>query len=192
MPRNKNNQPLSSKSVKELINVLENLSGILPKVDETGKHIKRALNHGGKIITAGNGGSATDALHLAEELVGKFDKHRKSLPAICLCANSPLLTCIGNDYGFQYIFSRQLEGLASPKDVLIVFTTSGNSQNIIHALDKSRELGLTSIALLGKDGGMARGKADHEIIVESSVTARIQEVHTLVLHLWLELIEGES
>jgi D-sedoheptulose 7-phosphate isomerase len=164
---------------------------LLPEVERTGQLIRERLRSGGKVLTAGNGGSAADALHLAEELVGRFDKERPSLPAICLSADPTLLTCIGNDYGFKYLFARQLEGLGKPEDILVIFSTSGNSVNLIEALDVAKRLGVVTIALLGKDGGATKGKADREIIVPSEVTARVQETHTFILHSWLTIVEAD-
>ena len=177
--------------LSDLAATVERFRAYLPAVEAAGGEIRSALKSGHKLLTAGNGGSAADALHLAEELVGRFDKERPSLPAICLSADPTLLTCIGNDYGFDRLFSRQIEGLGQAGDVLVVFTTSGNSQNLVNALDAARKKGLRTIALLGKSGGQAKGKADHEIIVPSQVTARIQEVHTFILHCWLNMIEAE-
>ena len=177
--------------LNDLIATLERFRNLIPAVEAAGKEIQQALARGNKLLTAGNGGSAADALHLAEELVGRFDKERPSLPAVCLCADSTLLTCIGNDYGFERLFSRQIEGLGRTGDVLVVFTTSGNSPNLTVALDTARNRGLKTIAVLGKSGGAAKGKADHEIIVPSNVTARIQEVHTFILHAWLFQIEAD-
>jgi len=151
----------------------------------------KTLRSGGKILTCGNGGSAADALHLAEELVGRYRNTRRALPAVCLNADPTLLTCIGNDFGFEEIFSRQVEGIAGKNDVLICFSTSGNSPNILRALDAAKKLGLTTITLLGKGGGKAKGRAEIELIVASDDTARIQEAHTLILHALLERIEQE-
>ncbi len=178
-------------ALNDLVETLERMRVLLPDVERTGLVIRERLRAGGKVLTAGNGGSAADALHLAEELVGRFDKERPSLSAICLCADPALLTCIGNDYGFERLFSRQVEGLGRPGDVLVVFTTSGKSLNLITALETARKKEVTTIALLGKDGGSSKGKADHEIIVPSFTTARIQEVHTFILHSWMHLIELE-
>jgi D-sedoheptulose 7-phosphate isomerase len=175
----------------DLIETCGRFRGLLPLVDATGRQIRTTLQQGGKLLTAGNGGSAADALHLAEELVGRFENERESLPAICLNADPTLLTCIGNDYGFDRLFSRQIEGLGRPGDLLVVFTTSGNSVNLLHALKVAREKNVLTIALLGKAGGKMTGLADHEIIVPSQVTARIQEIHTFILHCWLSLIEAE-
>ncbi|MCX7915052.1 MAG: SIS domain-containing protein [Verrucomicrobiae bacterium] len=149
------------------------------------------LRSGGKILTCGNGGSAADALHLAEELVGRFARDRRPLPALALNADPTLLTCIGNDYGFEHIFARQVTALAEPRDLLVVFSSSGNSPNIVHALKAAREKGSRSVALLGKTGGAARGLADIEWIITGSDTARIQEAHTFILHCLLEAIERE-
>lgn len=178
-------------ALNDLLATLDRFRPWLPAVEAAGREIQSALAAGNKLLTAGNGGSAADALHLAEELVGRFDKERPSLPAVCLCADPTLLTCIGNDYGFDRLFSRQVEGLGRPGDVLVVFTTSGNSPNLTQALETARSRGLKTIAVLGKTGGAAKGKADHEIIVPSSVTARIQEVHTFILHAWLTQIEAD-
>ena len=169
---------------------VENFRGHLPQVELTGQKLAAALAGGGKILTCGNGGSAADALHLSEELVGRFDRDRRSLAAICLCADGPLLTCIANDFGFEAVFARQVEGLGRPGDVLVVFSSSGNSANLVAALKAAGQKGLTTISVLGKSGGLCKGLADHEIIVPSHTTARVQEVHTFILHAWLTLIEA--
>jgi D-sedoheptulose 7-phosphate isomerase len=150
-----------------------------------------ALRSSGKILTCGNGGSAADALHLAEELVGRYRRERPSWAAVCLNADPTLLTCIGNDYGFDAVFSRQVEGLAEKNDLLICFTTSGNSVNILRALEAAKARGVKSVVLLGKGGGPAKGKADIELIVEGTDTARIQEAHDFLLHALLERVECE-
>jgi phosphoheptose isomerase len=177
-------------AVDELIAVLGEFRKIAGLVDQTGQVIVQALRSGGKVLTCGNGGSATDASHMAEELVGRYKGERRSLPAVSLAADPALITCIANDFGYEYIFSRQIEGLAQPGDVVISFSTSGNSPNSLNALKAARQIGVISVAVLGKRGGLMAGKADHEIIVPSNTTARIQEVHTLILHSWLELIEA--
>ncbi len=176
--------------LEELIATLERFRPLLPAVESAGNEIGRAIKNGRKLLTAGNGGSAADALHLSEELVGRFDKERASLPAIALCADATLLTCIANDYGFEKIYSRQIESLGQAGDVLVVFSTSGKSPNILAALHAAKKRQLKTIALLGKDGGPAKGMADHEIIVPSQDTARIQEVHTFILHSWLCMLEA--
>lgn len=175
----------------DLAQTVERFRVLLPSVEAAGIAIRDALRAGGKLLTAGNGGSAADALHLSEELVGRFDKERPSLPSVCLSADPTLLTCIGNDYGYDQLFARQVQGLGRPGDVLVVFTTSGNSNNLVIALQSAREQHVKTISVLGKSGGRAKGLADHEIIVPSTNTARIQEVHTFVLHAWLSIIEAE-
>jgi len=163
---------------------------LAPSISKTGSLIAVRLKKGGKILTAGNGGSAADAMHLAEELVGRFKANRKPLPAIALTADGTLLTCIANDFGFEEVFSRQVEGLGRRGDVLVLFTSSGNSENLLRAVRAARKKGVTTIALSGKSGGKLKGKADHEIIVPSASTARVQEMHTFILHCWLEIVEA--
>ena len=180
-----------TQQLDDLRATLDSFRHQLPAVEATGKVLAAALAAGGRILTCGNGGSACDALHLTEELVGRFDRDRRSLAAICLNADAPLLTCIANDFGFDAIFARQIEGLGRAGDVLIVFSTSGNSANLVSALHAAKKNGLATISLLGKSGGRCRGLAGHDIIVPNATTARIQEVHTFILHAWLGLIESE-
>lgn len=163
---------------------------LVQRIDEISSHIVECLGQGNKILTCGNGGSATDAAHLAEELVGKYRNPRRSYPAINLAADSSTLTCIGNDFGFENIFSRQVEGLGEYGDILVVFSTSGNSENILRALQAAKQKKLFSIALLGKDGGKALDLADLSIIIPSSQSERIQEYHTFVLHAICEAVEN--
>jgi D-sedoheptulose 7-phosphate isomerase len=150
-----------------------------------------SLRSGGKILACGNGGSAADAMHLTQELVGRFRSNRRSLPGVSLTADPTALTCIGNDFGFENVFSRQVEGLANANDLLVCFSTSGNSPNILRALEAAKAKGVKTVALLGKGGGKAKGKADLEIIIANSDSGRIQEAHTLILHALLEVIERE-
>ncbi|MGD0060076.1 MAG: SIS domain-containing protein [Verrucomicrobiia bacterium] len=150
-----------------------------------------SLRSGGKILACGNGGSAADAMHLTQELVGRFRSNRRSLPGVSLTADPTALTCIGNDFGFENVFSRQVEGLANPNDLLVCFSTSGNSPNILRALEAAKAKGVKTVSLLGKDGGKAKGKADLEIIIANSDSGRVQEAHTLILHALLEVIERE-
>ena len=177
-------------SLTELQQVLTDSNGLERSVTEAGASILAALRAGHKLLTCGNGGSAADALHLAEELVGRYKIDRRALPAICLNADVTALTCIANDYGYEQIFARQIEALGTPGDVLVGFTTSGNSPNVLAAFSCARQRGVVTILLSGKHGGAAKATCDHEIIVPSQTTARIQEVHTLVLHQWLEAIDA--
>ena len=176
--------------VSEAVQTFQQLAMQQPVFDGIAAAVVGALRGGGKLLTCGNGGSAADALHLAEELVGRYKHDRRSLPAICLNADPTLLTCIGNDYGFDQIFSRQVDGLADRKDLLVCFTTSGNSPNVLNALTTARTKGVRSVALLGKDGGHAKGQADWELIVPSRDAGRVQEAHTLILHALLEAVEA--
>ncbi len=158
-------------------------------VDEIGRVIVDALRAGNKLLACGNGGSAAAASHLAEELMGRYKATRRSLPAISLAADPALITCIANDFGYECIFSRQIEGLAKRGDIVVAFSTSGNSPNLLRALDAAKAVEAVSVALLGKTGGAMTGRADHEVIVPANSTARIQELHTLILHSWLDRIE---
>ncbi|MCU1293458.1 MAG: phosphoheptose isomerase [Bryobacterales bacterium] len=180
----------TSVAVDELIETLTKFRDLSSRVDEIAQRLITALQHGNKILTCGNGGSAADALHMAEELVGRYKHDRRSLPAISLAADPTLLTCIGNDYGFDKLFSRQIEGLAQPGDIVVMFSSSGNSSNLLAALTAAEQKRVVTVALLGKTGGFMAGKADYEIIVPGAETARIQEVHTLILHSWLEQIDS--
>lgn len=164
----------------------------LPLVEQTGQLLVERLKVGQTVYACGNGGSATDSMHLCEELVGRYRGDRRPLPAVSLNTDSSVLTCIGNDYGFDAIFSRQVEALCKKDDVLVGFSTSGNSENILKAFHAARERGVTTILLSGKKGGTIKTLADHTIIVPSENTARIQELHTFILHAWLELVENEE
>lgn len=179
-------------TLSELVEVLENFRPQANTVDRAGHLIIDALRAGKKILTCGNGGSAADALHMAEEFVGRYRSNRRSLPAICLAADVTALTCIGNDFGFDALFSRQIEGLSCEGDVLVAFTTSGRSKNIVQALEAGKKAGLKTILLAGGSGGICKNLADNAIIVESQNGARIQETHTLIMHHWLEMVEAES
>lgn len=177
------------KSIAELAEVLNKSLTLKDAISQTTEAILTSLKDRKKLLTCGNGGSAADALHLAEELVGRYKVERRGLPAICLNADVTALTCIGNDYGYDHIFSRQTEALGNQGDVLVGFSTSGNSANVLAAFTKAKKQGIITIFLGGKDGGMTKNQCDYEIIVPSNTTARIQEIHTLILHQWLEAID---
>ena len=150
-----------------------------------------ALELGNTIFWCGNGGSASESSHLAVELIGRFKNNRRPLPSISLNSDTSAITCIANDFGYDEIFARQLEGLAKEGDVLVVLSTSGKSENVIRALRNGKELGVTTIALLGKGGGEAVSLADYPIVINSSETARIQEIHLLIGHTFCEFAEME-
>ena len=158
-------------------------------MEETARLIADCFNRGNKVIIAGNGGSLCDASHFAEELTGVFRKKRKALPAIAL-SDPGHLTCAGNDFGFDYVFARAIEAYGKKDDLFIGLTTSGNSTNMVLAFERARELGLTSLAFLGKDGGKLKGYADLELLIEGFETSdRIQEAHMTALHIMIELVE---
>lgn len=184
--------PTFVESLEELRAVLSSAQALAPQVEAAGAAILASLKSGGTLLTCGNGGSAADALHLSEELVGRYSRERRALPAICLAADPTALTCIGNDYSYERVFARGVEALGRRGDVLVGFTTSGNSANVLAAFDAAKKKGVTTILVSGRAGGKARGLCDHEIIVPSATTARIQEVHTLVLHQWLECIDSQD
>ncbi|MBI4052145.1 MAG: D-sedoheptulose 7-phosphate isomerase [Elusimicrobia bacterium] len=144
---------------------------------------------GGKILVFGNGGSAADSQHFADELVGRFEKNRRPLPALALTTNTSDLTSISNDFGYELVFSRQLEAHAKPGDLVFGISTSGNSPNVLRALETAKELGLTRIGLTGKTGGKMRGLVEHCLCVPSTVVARIQESHITVLQILCGLVE---
>jgi D-sedoheptulose 7-phosphate isomerase len=183
--------PVLPKLVADACRTLQALASQESAFQSMAAEVVATLRSGGKILTCGNGGSAADSMHLAEELVGRYKNSRRSLPAISLNSDATLLTCIGNDYGFDQVFSRQVEGLANQSDLLICFSTSGNSPNILRALESAKARRVKSVALLGKGGGKAKGKADFEIIIANDDGGRVQEAHTLILHALLEVIERD-
>src|SRR5262245_48380083 len=153
--------------------------------------ISNCLAAGGKLLLFGNGGSAADAQHLAAEFVGRFVLERRALPAIALTTDSSILSAVGNDYGFDQIFARQIEALGRPDDVAIGISTSGNSPNVIEAVKKAKNQNVKTIGLAGKDGGVLAGCVDLAITVSSTNTARIQECHIAIGHILCELVENE-
>ena len=161
----------------------------LARIETVAEVVANAFNAGGKVLACGNGGSACDAMHFCEELTGRFRCDRKPLPAIA-CTDPGHITCTANDYGFEHVFSRWVEALARPGDVLIVLSTSGNSENVVRAAGAARELGVTTVALLGRGGGRLAGACDHQWIVPGDTPDRIQELHMLILHALVERVES--
>lgn len=178
-------------SQQETIQALQALAPLKPRIIQAGDLLLRALKAGRKILVCGNGGSAAEAQHFATELVGRFFQNRRSLPAIALNADGSLVTCIGNDYGYDQVFARQVAGLAQPGDVLMVLTSSGNSRNILAALDEAKKLNLDTLALLGRGGGEAKGRATCEIIIPGTSGAAAQECHLFLIHHFCERIDAE-
>jgi D-sedoheptulose 7-phosphate isomerase len=169
---------------------LRALSSLEPQMAQAADIIDQCLRAGNKLLVCGNGGSAADASHFATELVVRFVKDRRALPAICLTSDSGILTAAGNDYGFDEVFARQVAAFGAPGDVLICLTTSGKSRNLIRALEEAKARKLKTVAFLGRDGGSSIGIADIDLLVRSDSTARVQEAHQLMLHVLCETIEG--
>ena len=176
-------------SIRRSAGVISSLEGQAGRIGTICDVVLDSLSRGGKVLTAGHGGSAADALHMAEELVGRFAAERRPLPAVCLAADPTLITCIANDYGFVQLFPRQVEAHGRAGDVLVIFSTSGNGEGLRKAVEVAKGRRVRTIGLLGKGGGGLRGLCDHEIIVASDETARIQEAHTLIMHIVLEAVD---
>ncbi|SRR5947208_6105656 len=153
--------------------------------------ITRCLRNGGKVLFFGNGGSAADAQHLAAELVGRFVRERAGLPAIALTTDSSILTAVGNDYGFEQVFARQIQALGRAGDVAVAISTSGNSANVLEGVKEARKRKLKTIGLTGKDGGALAQRADVAVTIPSTSTARIQECHIAIGHLFCELVDAD-
>ena len=171
--------------------LLEQLADLESSIEAAAETIAAALLSGHKLLACGNGGSAADASHLTTEFVARFDRERLAYPAISLATHGGDLTAISNDYSFADLFARQVQAYGKPGDVLAVFTTTGNSENIVRALVAARDLSVKTIAFLGRDGGKCAGLADVELLVRGKVTARIQEGHKFLLHTICELVEEQ-
>ena len=161
------------------------------EIQRASELISKSINAGGKIISCGNGGSHCDAMHFAEELTGRFRNERKALPAICI-SDASHMSCVGNDYGFEFVFSRYIEGLGNKGDVLLTLSTSGNSPNILRAAEAAKAKGMHVVALTGKDGGKLAPLADVELRVpHMGYSDRIQEIHIKIIHILILLIEKQ-
>lgn len=158
-------------------------------VERIGADLAKVLRSGGKIMLCGNGGSAADAQHIAAELTGRLVDDRRPLAGLALSTDSSALTCIGNDYGFEAVFERQVRALGRAGDALVLISTSGRSANLLRAAEAARSAGITTIGLLGRDGGALLAHCDDALVVPSGVTARIQEAHIFVGHCWCAQIE---
>jgi D-sedoheptulose 7-phosphate isomerase len=169
-------------NINEHLAVISRLSSLESSVERSSLVIAATIKHKGKVLLCGNGGSAADCQHMAAEFTGRFILDRRPLPAIALTTDTSALTCIGNDYSFDEIFSRQVDAIGSPGDCLIAISTSGNSTNIIRAVEVAKKNGIFTIGLLGRDGGDLKSLCDESIVVDSVVTARIQEAHILIGH----------
>jgi len=175
--------------IRDHLLVVESLLDISPLIEKISAMLLSGMKHGGQIFLCGNGGSAADAQHIAAELVGRFAHQRRGLPAIALTTDTSALTSIGNDFGFEHVFARQVEALAREGDILIGISTSGNSRNVIEAVKAARAMGVTTIGLLGGSGGALKDMVDHALVIPSPDTPRIQECHILVGHIWCAMID---
>lgn len=180
---------LFTRNLTEHRALFQQLDALGAPVQAAGRMASCALQAGHKLMFCGNGGSAADSQHLASELTGRFIKDRRPLAAMALSTDSSALTCIGNDYAFDEVFARQVAALGRSGDVLVAISTSGNSRNVVRAVEEARSAGMQVIGLLGRDGGVLKGMCDVPIVVPSQVTARIQEAHILIGHTLCGLIE---
>ena len=171
-------------TVKNFVENEENIS----KTAEISEGLANAYKKGKKSLIAGNGGSNCDAMHFAEEFTGRFRKDRKALPSLSI-SDSSHITCVGNDYGFDFVFAKGIEAFGQEGDFFFGISTSGNSQNIIEAFKIAKEKGLKTVVLLGKDGGKLKGVCDYEFIIPGETSDRIQEVHMIILHIIIEGVE---
>ena len=185
----RNVEAILQSAVNDSVATLESLATLQGALTAAVDTVERSLANGGKLLVCGNGGSAADAAHFTTEFVVRFVAERPAYPAICLVADGGTLTAAGNDYGFDEVFARQVAAFGRTGDVLICLTTSGNSRNVQRALEEAKTRDVTTIALLGRDGGATRGVADIELLVPGQSTARIQEAHMLLLHVLCEAVE---
>jgi D-sedoheptulose 7-phosphate isomerase len=161
-----------------------------PDAERAGTMMRDALRGGGTLFFCGNGGSAADAQHLTGELIGRYKRERRPLPAVTLSTDATVTTCIANDYAYDEVFSRQVRALARPGDVVAGFSTSGTSPNVVRAMGQARIQGVATVLFAGGDGGAALQHSDHALVVPSTATARIQEMHTLMLHMISETVDA--
>jgi D-sedoheptulose 7-phosphate isomerase len=180
-------------SLQEHLATIQNLlDASLPAIERSGQMICEALSSGRKVLLCGNGGSAADAQHIAAELVGCYEKQRRSWPAIALTTDTSALTAVSNDLGYEQVFARQLAGLAQAGDVLIAISTSGKSKNVLRAAERAREFGCKTIALTGATAEPLGSLCDMALAVPSSRTSRVQEAHITIGHLWCEMVDQIS
>jgi D-sedoheptulose 7-phosphate isomerase len=179
----------SADALAEHVALAAGIEALLPRVDAVGDALVAALAAGRRIYTFGNGGSSVDANHFAEELVGRFQRERRPLPAQSLANDAAAITCIANDYSFAEVFERQVRAFAAPGDAVLAFSTSGRSENVVRGLAAARELGATTVLFGGGEGGPAAAHADHALLVPSASTARIQELHVFLVHVVIDRID---
>ena len=179
------------KAIAEHQEMFAKLGDLIPQITLVAEELKACIKRGGKILIMGNGGSAADSQHIAAEIVGRFKKERRGLAAIALTTDTSIITSVGNDCGYDYIFARQIEALCRPEDVVIGITTSGNSKNVVAAIEEANKLGATTIGLTGGTGGKMAELCKYNLVMPSSETARVQEAHIFVGHSLCDLLESE-
>lgn len=179
----------AARALAEHLDLATRVRTLLPDVAAVGRMLVERLAAGGRVYTFGNGGSAVDANHLAEELVGRFQRERRPLPAQSLASDAAALTCIANDYSFEEVFERQVRAFVRAGDVTVAFSTSGRSPNVVRGLAAARSAGATTVLFGGGSGGDALEHADHALLVPSESTARVQEVHVVFLHLVVDHVD---
>jgi D-sedoheptulose 7-phosphate isomerase len=177
-------------TIEESITTTRGLTALEPQLNQAAKLLGQCLSTGHKLLICGNGGSASDATHMATEFLCRFLHDRRPYPAISLTANGEYMTAVGNDYHFDEVFARQVWGLGQPGDILIAFTSSGKSKNVLRAIEEANRIGMVSICFSGRDGGFTKDKATLDVIVPGRSTARIQEAHALLFHVLCETVEG--
>ena len=178
------------RGLQEHVALAASVDRLLPALDDVSARLVDVFDAGGRLYTFGNGGSAADAQHLAGELIGRYRRERRPLPAVALSVDPSVISCIANDYAWDDVFARQVEALARPGDMVIGFTTSGRSPNVVRGLAAARASGATTVLFGGGEGGQALEHVDHALVVESTVTARIQEMHLLLLHLLSDRVDA--
>ncbi len=169
---------------------MQTLESMLPNIEQAAQLLVSALKNGNKVMLCGNGGSAADAQHIAAEIIGRFETERHALAAIALTTDTSILTAVGNDYGYDHIFSRQVSGLANAGDILLAYSTSGNSANVIKAVEQAKLKAVKVIVLSGKGGGQLSAMADVDLCVDANSTARIQEAHAFIGHALCSVIDS--
>ena len=180
----------SADALSEHLDVAARVETVLPSVDAVGRLLVARLGTGGRVYTFGNGGSAVDANHFAEELVGRFQRQRRPLPAQSLSVDAAALTCIANDYSFEEVFERQVQAFVRAGDVVVAFSTSGRSPNVVRGLAAAKEAGADTVLFGGAEGGPAAEHADHVLLVPSDSTGRVQELHLFFLHVLIEQVDA--
>ncbi|HEY8354192.1 MAG TPA: D-sedoheptulose 7-phosphate isomerase [Methylophilaceae bacterium] len=180
-----------SAALAEHQQVMQKLTELLPQISAVADAMRACIARGGKILLMGNGGSAADSQHIAAEIVGRFKKERRGLPAIALTTDTSILTSVGNDYGYEHIFSRQIEALCTPQDLVIGITTSGNSPNVVRAIEMAKQIGAVTVGMTGGTGGKLATLCDYNLIMPSADTPRIQEAHIFIGHSLCNLLEAD-